>query len=401
MTIYNVIQCSVCRRIKDVERDNIRAMPNQCIITKGCSGFLFPIGETTILTSTQPVSGLTDWYPRGQKPSSTPNAPVEQTVSLSTSNSGVVTLAINVPESNTPGVDNPWGSSPPSNIVAAFTQQLTQTVPYNEFIYNVGTTTTIIFGRDSTGKNLRFSVADIVNGLIFVLVNGVASFPSPTATPTGWWTTVDNQLTFYNSISADSIVTVSVYALPPTATVFLDFTINQNLTIGVNSGSWSNIRWVEEYDPTTGNIKVNKWWVYSCSSVGVLGNSARLKFLGLYLNDTMSQPVLPMTSSLTDFSKIRFFLAAPPYDNTDRYLNFYIDGSIIGGNYALITNTTNITELLADISALTELYPPFQLVETINLSTSFISADTYPTNDLVSLTTPKTRLNGVKILGPV
>lgn len=398
MAIYNVFQCSVCHRIKDILQDPVHAAPNQCTITKSCSGFLFPIGETTILTPPAPVVGLTDWYPRGQKPSSVPLAPAEQTVDLSTSDTGVITMALYVPTANAPSPSNPWGASPPANIVAAFTQQLTQDIPYNEFIFNVGTTTNMISGQDSTGKNLRFSLTNVVDGLVFVLVNGVASFPGDT--PNGWTTSVANQITFNNPIVAGSIVTVSVFVQPPTATVFLQFNLNQTLIVGNNSGSWGNIRWVEEYSPTTGALKSFKWWLYSCTQVADLGNSARLSLIGVFTDNTMTNPVLPYVAAPTDFSGIRFLLAAPPHDNTDRYLNFYIDGNLIAGEFALVTATSTITELFADRSVLAELYPPFQLIETANLSTSYISADTFPTDDSVSLSTPESLLAGTKILGP-
>src|SRR5271154_5038323 len=110
--LYNVFQCSVCHRIKDILQDPVHAAPNQCTITKGCSGFLFPIGETTVLTPPTPIAGLTDWYPRGQKPSSVPLAPTEQTVDLSTSETGVITMALYVPTANAPSSNNPWGASP-------------------------------------------------------------------------------------------------------------------------------------------------------------------------------------------------------------------------------------------------------------------------------------------------
>ena len=395
--IYNVFQCSVCHRIKDILRDPVHAAPNQCIITKGCSGFLFPIGETTVLTPTPPVAGLTDWYPRGEKPTSTPLPPTEQTVDLSTSGTGVITLGLYLPVASAAAPANPWGASPPVNMVAAFSQQLTQDISYNEFIFDIATSTTIIQGQDSTGKNLRFSVANVQAGLVFVLVNGVASFPD--SAPNGWSTVIANQITFNNPVAAGAIVTVSVYSMPPTAVVFLNFTLNQNLL--ANSGSWANIRWVEEYNPTTGFLKPNNWWLYSCTEVADLGNSARLAFMGTFTDSTMTKPVLPYVATPTDFSGIRFFMASAPYDNTDRYLNFYIDGDLIAGEYALITATSTITELFADTSTLVELYPPFQLIESANLSTSYISADTFPINDSVPLSTPESRLVGTKILGPV
>jgi hypothetical protein len=385
MTNYTVYQCSICRRIKDIVVDQTHAAPNQCIITKGCSGFLFPIGQTNVLTTPPPVSGLTDWYPRGQKPTTTPAAPTEKTIDLSTSSGGIITLALYLP-----------GSSPPSSVVAAFTQQLDQDIPYNEFIFNIAASTTTISGKDSTGKNLRFSTANVASGLVFVLVNGVARFPGSGVND---FTYATNVITFNTAIPAGAIVTVSVYAVAPTTTILLTFTLNQNHVATATSGAWGNIRWVEEYDPATGTLKPNKWWIYSCNETDVLSKTSRLSFFGTFTTNNINIPVLPTALAPTDFSGIRFLLAAPPYDNTDRYLNFYIDGSLIANEYTLLTSTSTITELFSDTSALVELYPPFQLIEATN--GSYVSADTFSTTDSVSSTMPETRLVGTKILGPV
>jgi hypothetical protein len=233
--------------------------------------------------------------------------------------------------------------------------------------------------------------------LVFVLVNGVASFSGPTAS--GWTTSVNNQLTFNTALQAGTIVTISVYSAPPTFTIAPAFTLNQNLTSTV-SGSWSNIRWVQEYDPNTGSIKPNNWWLYTCNATDLFSKSSRLSFVGTFTDSSLTVPFLPTVGSPSDFSYIRFLLASPPFDSVDRYLNFYVDGSLIGKNYSLLTTTSTITELFADTEALTELYPPFQLQ--INIAepelSSFITPDTYPQNDGVTGTVSS--LTSSKIIGP-
>jgi hypothetical protein len=392
MANYSIKQCSVCHRVKTILQDQVHVSPNECIITKGCSGFLFPIGQTTVFTPTPPVDGLTDWYPRGQKPAVVPAIPAEKTIDLSCSSKGILTIGLNVMADTS--------HPPPSGFSALFSQQLTQDVSYNEFVFRIQAATTVVSGQDSTGKNLRFSTASVVAGLVFVLVNGVASFPGTAAN--GWTAGVANRITFNSSLVAGSVVTVSIYSQPPTFTVVLNFILNQNLTPNSNSGAWGNIRWAEEYDPTTGQLKGSKWWLYTCSATDLLSASSRLSFLGTYTDTTLSTRLLPTSSVPTDFSAIRFFLASPPYDNTDRYLNFYVDGSAIGNEYALLTSTSSITELFADSSALVEMYPPFQLIENSSVAlSSFIIPDKFSTTDAVPATTPESLLVGTKILGPV
>lgn len=394
MAIYSIMQCSVCRRTKDILQDNIHAAPNQCTITKGCSGFLFPTGETTNNTPTAPVEGLTDWYPRGQKPTAVPAQLAEQMVDMSCSNGGEVTLALNISGTE---------ANAHFSIIALFEQQLTTTIPYSQYLFTVTAatpttaTSTLISGKDLAGKNLRFTTADATDRLVYVLINGIASFLGTTAD--GWSLGAANQIATNSVLPIGAAVTIAVYAAAPTVQIPLEFSLNA--ASGSTVGSWTNIRWIEEYDPVTGVIKPYKWWLYTCNTINALSSSARLRLVGIYTDTTLTVPVLPLASAPADFSGIRFLLASPPYDNTDRYLNFFIDGSLFAGNYSFLTTTATITELYADSSTRSEIYPPLQLIEAANLSASYISADTFPTTDSLSSTTPESRFSGTKIIGPV
>jgi hypothetical protein len=94
-------------------------------------------------------------------------------------------------------------------------------------------------------------------------------------------------------------------------------------------------------------------------------------------------------------------LSGDPHDNTDRYLNFYVDGMGIHEGYALSSSTSTITELFADANVVLEVYPPMQLIETaLMTNSSFVTADTFPTTTYSSDLTA-TRLTGSKIIGPV
>ena len=64
MTIQTY-QCTICRRLKRAELDNVRAIPDQCTITKGCKGILNPVSGTPYVP---PTKDLVDWYPRNKKP---------------------------------------------------------------------------------------------------------------------------------------------------------------------------------------------------------------------------------------------------------------------------------------------------------------------------------------------
>jgi len=381
MTTYITYQCSVCRRTKDIVQDNVRVLPNQCTITKGCAGSLYKIGETLVASSIDPVSGLTDWYPRGQQLGQTVPVPPKQTQALTCSNTGALTLALLL--------DDAAAASNPT-ITLQLQQRLSADVPSTEYLYNVTATTSIISGKDNAGKNLRFDQSSIDNDLIHVLVNGVARQQGVgpndyTATP--------NVITLNTPITS-GVVVVSVFGVAPTVAQVLTFTANYSFIASSGHGSWGNIRWVDEYNPATGALRSaggKKWWLYTCTSVSNLSTASMLKITGITL----------MVGSIGALTNARFFIAAPPYDNTDRYLGFSIDVEALSEDYLLTSATGAITELFAEGATL-ELYPPYQLINNSNLAaSSYVVADTFPTDDAVSDDTPETRLVSNKIIGPV
>ena len=165
------------------------------------------------------------------------------------------------------------------------------------------------------------------------------------------------------------------------------------------AGSWGNVRWIKEYDPSTDALKPNKWWTYSCSSLDGIVSSSRLIINGIFEDDGVT-PVL--TAAQINSSNTRFLLSSTPHENTDRYLNFYAATEALVDGYALSTATSSIMELYADEVALTEIYPPFQIFSTALMTdSSFIIADTFTTTTTVSADAANVRLAGSKIIGPI
>lgn len=379
MAVYTTYQCSVCRRTKDVLQDNVRAAPNQCIITKGCLGSLFAIGVTSNPSDTAPVEGLTDWYPRGKKVSASPVAATQQSVSLSCSSTGVLTLAVRMTDAQ--ATANP-------TLTMALTQRRVDDISYVVYNFKPSASTSTISGKDLTGKNLRFDQSAIDEGRVFVRLNGISIFPGDGITLT------PNTVTFTTSVAAGSTVSVSVYSQQNTVSRTLDFEANYSFLVTSGSGSWGNVRWAEDYDDMTGAINPEKWWLYSCTSLGEIASSSRLILDTIFQSDGV-------TPLVTDFTTVRFLLSGDPHDNTDRYLNFYVDGVGIHDGYALSSSTATITELFADANVVLEIYPPMQLIKsTVMTNSSFVTADTFPTTTYSS-DASAVRLSGTKIIGPV
>lgn len=168
MTLYTTYQCSICRRKKDIIKDDKRAIPNLCVITKGCGGRLFPVGETTSASATAQVAGLTDWYPRGTAfNADSIEIEVEKPpVKLSTTSTASITVAVSFAS----------GVTPPQELSATLTQRKIEDISFQQYIFNTSKPSNIFSGRDSTGNNLRFDTTAIYQGRVFVLVNGIPKF---------------------------------------------------------------------------------------------------------------------------------------------------------------------------------------------------------------------------------
>jgi hypothetical protein len=377
---YITYQCSICRRKKDVLRDDVRAFANHCIITKGCEGRLFKVGEKSIPDIVSTVSGLTDWYPRGQTPSIKAEVVAPSPIRLSCSSTGVVTLAIY--QSDVDAAAN-------QVLKMKLTQRRVEDISSVQYLFRPITSVTVVSGKDSTGKNMRFDQTAIDEGRVFVRVNGIPRFQGAEADEL---VLTPNTITFNTAIDALSTVSVSVSQEKNTVERVLSFNLNASNAVSTNSGSWGNVRWVREYDVTTKQLKPLKWWIYSCPLITTIAASSTLRLDGIYKEDETTPVLLD-----TNLDKARFLLAASPYENTDRYINFMIPATEMHADFMLSASKESVLELFADASAFTEVYPPLQLIN----PSSYTSADVFTTTTTVPDDTASVRFTGERVLGPL
>jgi hypothetical protein len=370
MSNYIIYQCNVCRRTKDILRDNSRAIPNQCIITKGCAGSLLKIGETTNPSNTPTQAGLVDWYPRGQSIDITALTVPEQTMKLSCSSTGVVSLAIRT--------NAVYVRTNPS-LTVKFIQRRIDDISFTLYQFKIiSFATNIISGRDASGRILRFNQLAIDENRVFVRVNGVLS------TLISDFTLAPDTISFTNDLPIGASIEISVYAAKDTISRELIFVANNSTSATVGSGSWGNIRWYTDDNE-------DQWWIYSCDSVSTIPTSARLKI----------ETIAPANGQSLDFTDVRFMLASSPYENVDRYTNFYIDGVMIAQDFVLSTLLGTVNELYANYSSLVEVYPPIKLMYNTNMThSSFVTADIFTASYAITVDTPAVRLSGTKIIGP-
>ena len=365
MTNYVKYQCSICRRTKDIVQDNTRVQMSSCIITKGCQGSLWIVEDVKEQQSTEAVSGLIDWYPRGLSPSQESTVTQQPNVRLSNSDTGILFLAIR--ESDFLVLNNP-------RIKVVLSQKRFDDISKQQYRF-VSDGSSVISGKDITGRILRFNQAAIDEGRVYIIVNGV-KVTSVDLVPD----TVNFNVGSIPTIGSN--IEVSVYEEKDSIIRELVFTLNNSSsTVG---GAWGNIRYTLDADS-------DKWWIYSCSVVNGLPPAARFKIESL---------VTESNTPLTIFDNARFLLSSPPYEGVDRYLNFYVDVLQLSETYSLITAKNTVTELYSSINY-SELFPTFTMVpKEASALPSYITSDVISTTSSITTDTSAERLVGVKIIGP-
>lgn len=367
MTNYVKYQCTVCRRTKDIAQDNTRVQLSACIITKGCQGSLWIVGDVKEPQQTESVTGLVDWYPRGSNGSQNAEDNGQNAITLlSGGDNGILFLAIK--ESDPLILNN-------SKIKLVLSQKRFDDISKQQYRF-VSDGSSVISGKDITGKILRFNQTAINESRVVVIINGVRN--------TGVLLSPDTvNFDVLSTPTIGSNVEVSVYEEKDSILRELVFSLN-NSSSSV-SGAWGNIRY------TTDNNN-EKWWIYSSVEVNGLPPTARFKIEAI--NTESDVPLI------TNMDNARFLLASSPFAHVDRYLNFFVNVSNLASSYSLTTTKNNVVEMYSS-APVEELFPVFKLVpQTSSIFSSFITSDVITTSSSITTDTSAERLVGVKIIGP-
>lgn len=354
--------------------DNVRAIPNQCTITKGCKGILNPVSG---IIYEPPVKNLIDWYPRNKKPIIDVAVEPAPRVSMSCSPTGTLTLAVLLSDAE---------AFEFQSMSVEFNQRLSADIAAIEYNYITFVTTSVISGRDSQGKNLRFDQTAINEERVIVKVNGVNSTTASLS---------PNTVTFNPPLPPNTLVEVVVYSKSPSTKVYIQFISNHIANFAANSSAWTNIRWVEDAVPDASG---KKWWVYSATSYGTASASAFLQLSQVVGKDASDNLTLLSSASL-GFDNARFLLSAPPYGNVDRYTQFYLSAPAMASEYKMQTAIATPPTAYVEYDALVELYPPMVLSRDTSVSFSSYIAEDENTANGSTLSIPI--LTGSKIIGPV
>lgn len=383
MSIYVIYQCSICRRFKTLQKDDLRTVPTNCTITKGCQGSLSQTGETSTNTPTAPVAGLVDWYPRVQTviPAAQP-APLPILIPLATTPSVQLTVALLLTDAQ--AAANP-------DLSLNLVRQVTGSFASQQFMF-ISNTSTLVSGRDANGKNLRFDQAAINSARVSVVVNGVTL---PIGTHAGQITLTPNLVSLATLPPAGSQIIITVFAAPQTSPFSLALTANFT-TIG-GPGSWGSVKWVNQLIVNNSQLTNNllqKWWLYTSQSIDLpIGTQLSLAGIGL---QGQAGSLIPGT--LGDLTSLAFFLAQPPFDGVDRVLTSFLLGSAITQNAISISNLGAVVDSLLVSTS----FPPLSLTpNSIPISSSFTAPDVFPTADGIALDSITTVPLPSTIIGPV
>ncbi len=334
MSGFVTYQCNICKESKDFLKDSRRALPNNCILTDGCQGRLFPIGEKVSSTNYFTVENVEQQQPEVVQPST----------SFSFLNSTYPLLSIAV-RSN---------QSLPSKIKMKVKQQKVENMEYEQYVFKLQSSSNkipeIINGvpkKDINGKNLTFSASDIDSGKVFVSVNGVSKFIGNGQTDIS--NMVPGEITFNSFLPSGSSVTVAVYKEQKTIDNELVFYKNSFRTLIY--GAWSDIDRLSSYFGNQ-NSAISEWTVYNCDFFQNFSGNSRLRI------DSLSNDDGDIIKSNSQLNDILFLLSHYPHRRYDKHMNFIAVGSDFATDFAMnISNISAVVQITAENEHLTEIYP--------------------------------------------
>lgn len=342
-------QCSVCRKVKYRNIDNVRAEPNLCTITEGC------LGRLTII-KTLPKANSSTFKISDQNRNKIKAANEILDVSLLNSFTGTLILAN-------------LASDAEQKIIVKLEQAKNEEIKYQQFIFRNVESLTSVSGQDQNGKNLRFDQNAISENRISVKVDGVTRDVSLTP----------NTVIFQSPVSANSVIDIFVYSEKTTINKELIFTPNK---IGNTNNAWNNVKHLQEITDS-GLPNQTRMWVYSASGAAIF-TPAKSRIVSASYENGDDIPL----------SNLKFLLSSTPFGNVDRYLNLYVSADSLNNEFVIISSVANI---VVDFKILSEVFPPFRL----DPVDSFFSPDTYITDSSLQTDSYLVRIASKKIIGPV
>lgn len=321
MNTTRAYKCTVCNKIKNIQNDPLRAVPNSCTITLGCSGSLNVLDtQGKILPDSE-----SNWVARG-KDLQIASAPIsEETTLMSVSSSGALTIAVKM--SDLVALNTP-------NLSVKFEQRRIESVKFTQFVFMNTTATNTISGKDSYGKNLRIDLTAFAEGRVRVKVNGVHRND---------FTVIAGQnasVTFETTIATLSTVDIFVYLEKEVEGRTLTFVANYALSVNSLTGSWGNVKWI--YLPDKITKAETKYWLFTSVSTGNIQPSSYARLVEVVGHE---------------LSNVEFLLAKKPFSHLDRYHLGTIRAIDLESSFSVFASNRSIRDFTVSPKLVTSTFP--------------------------------------------
>ena len=334
MSGFVTYQCNICKESKDFLKDSQRVLPNNCVLTVGCQGRLFSIGEK--------VSSDNYFTAQEIEIQQAETSPPVLLFSFLNSTYPLLSIAVKSDQSL------------PSKIKVKVKQQKVENMEYEQYVFKLQSTSNkipeIVNGvpkKDINGKSLTFSLADIEGGKVFISVNGVSKFIGDSEADI--LSILPGEITFNSSLTAGSNITVAVYKEQKIIDNELVFYKNSFRTLIY--GAWSDVDKLYSYFGNQDSL-VSEWTVYSCDFFQNFSGNSRLRIDSILAEDNS---VIKSNSQLND---VLFLLSHYPFRRYDKHTNFIVIGSDLAYEFALnMSNISTVVQITAENEKLTEVYP--------------------------------------------
>lgn len=283
MTQFATYRCTQCRRTKDIQVDNVRALLSHCTITKGCSGTLQRIGSAEQLDSSSEGLNynLVDWFPRGQEFNPTPVQVPTKFMSLGCSNNAALCIA-----SPNTAVEE---------IVVEFERKATFGISSQTFTKTIQTATNSISGRDDQNRTIRFEEDAISQNRIRVSLNGV-QLVNVSMTLTS--------ITLSQPIAAGDVVSIVVFGEVPVEKISVLFTKNDKDDFSPPQSAWTT---TYSFDRISYSLPHGQEWaVYSSPNFSVSSDS-QLRVSSAVNNEVFlmaKEPYSRVDVNITSFARL-------------------------------------------------------------------------------------------------
>lgn len=315
MNITRAYKCTVCNKIKNVQDDPLRAIPNSCIITLGCTGTL-----NLFDTQGKPViDSQSDWIARGNIQSEQ-STKTEEVSLMSVSSNGALTIAVKMDDA--------------AGIIALnvkFEQRRTESVKFTQFTFLPSSLTATISGKDTRGKTLRIDPSAFTEGRIKVKVDGVIRED---------FTVIPGQnasIQFATSIPPSSLVDIFVYFEKEVQEKLLIFQPNFLLRANSLTGAWGNLKWIYLPDKTT--KEETKYWLFTATSTASMLPSSYARLV-----EIEEVHVAEEDNRIINVSDAEFLLAKKPFSHFDRYLFGTIPATSLNAAFEMFVSSRAIRD---------------------------------------------------------